>query len=346
MGVKKASKIRKKPLKILLFGDAGVGKTHLALQATPGETLVFDAESGTDMFEGQKGFEFDYWVDDDGMKTASIRELNKAIDYLATLEGRKAYKTFIVDPISDIWDNIQAQRLAYKEAKKVADAKKNNRAINLDDRNETDIDNFNQRDWGDMKRVYKNMMLRLKNLPQNVILIAREREILETKPNGDIVRTGEYTYEAEKGTKYAIDFSIRLVYDEKKKSRTAYINKSRNIGLAKGEAIQNPTFAMFNKVVNSMDGGEEVDGISEKDENIFIEENANVEEETANVKDVVDEIITICNEKIKEGVASNVLYDKIKEISGNKNPNRIKDIDVAEQVLEAINDIGVEEDNE
>ena len=55
-----------------------------------------------------------------------------------------------------------------------------------------------QKIGGDMKRIYKNLMLRLKNLPQNIILIAREKDILEVKPDGSIIRTGEYTYEAEK----------------------------------------------------------------------------------------------------------------------------------------------------
>ena len=34
MGVKKASALRRKPLKILLYGDSGTGKTHFALQST------------------------------------------------------------------------------------------------------------------------------------------------------------------------------------------------------------------------------------------------------------------------------------------------------------------------
>jgi GTPase SAR1 family protein len=343
MGIKKASTIRKKPLKILLYGDSGVGKTHFALQASPNKTLVFDAESGTDMFEGRKGFEFDYWTDDDGLKTASIRELNKAIDYLSTSEGRENYESFVIDPISDIWDNIQAQRLEYKDEKKVKDAQKYNKTIDLDSRNETDLENFNQRDWGDMKRIYKNMMLKLKNLPQNVILIAREKEISETKPNGDIVRTGEYTFEAEKNTKYAVDFTVRLTYDDKKKERTAVISKTRNSSLEKGEIIKNPSFSLFDKVVNSMSAGENVVGMSEKEENIFSDT-----DKTDNDTDVEFDIDTISIEALKP-VLLNLCRDKatnnrpavdeiMKDIKG-KNPNNITDINVAKNIYTELSKI-------
>lgn len=329
MGVKKADKIRKKPLKILLFGDSGVGKTHFALQATPSHTLIFDAESGADMFEGQEGFDFDYWVDDEGLKTASIKELKKAIEYLSTEEGRKQYKTFIIDPISDIWDNIQAQRLDYKDAKLIENAQKYKKEIDLDSRNETDLENFNQRDWGDMKRVYKNMMLKLKNLPQNVILIAREKEISETKADGSIVRTGEYTYEAEKNTKYAVDFSVRLVFDEKTGRRYASISKTRNTNMKKGEKINNPTFAIFDKVVNSMSEGLDVDGMNDKQENVFTDE-----DELANIK---KDIVSVCKEK--GGQTNSVLMDKIVDIVGSRNPNAVKDVDTANKLLDAIKKI-------
>lgn len=324
MGIKKASAIRKKPLKILLFGDSGCGKTHFALQSTPGKILVFDAESGTDLFEGRKGFDFDYWVDDDGLKTASIKELNKAIDYLETPEGRNKYETFVIDPISDIWDNIQAQRLDYKEDVAIKKGR------HIEDRNETEVDTFNQKDWADMKRIYKNMMLRLKNLPQNIILIAREKEISETKPDGSIIRTGEYTYEAEKNTKYAVDFTVRLVFDEKMKKRYAVIAKTRSDAYEKSDRIDNPTFALFDKIVNKMQGGVEVDKFSEKEENVFNEEDE--------LKTTISEINLLATELAKtnrEGV-----IEAIKKHHSTANYNSIKDIETAKKVLEELKNIG------
>lgn len=325
MGIKKASAVRKKPLKILLFGDAGTGKTHFSLQATPGKTLVFDTENGTDLFEGRKGFEFDYWVDDEGMKTASIKEINKAIDYLETPEGREQYETFVVDNISDIWDNIQAQRLEYKDNLAI----KRGKAI--EDRNETEIEAFNMKDWADMKKIYKNMMLRLKNLPQNIILIAREKEISETKPDGSVVKTGEYIFDAEKGTKYAVDFIIRLVFDEKTNKRYAVIIKSRSDVLKKNEVVENPTFALFDKVVNSMKDGVEADRLSTKEENIFDEEEE--------LKDILQEIHELATTIAK--VNRETVIEAIKKHHSSANYNSIKDIGVARKVLEELQSINI-----
>jgi uncharacterized protein (UPF0218 family) len=326
------SALRKKPLKILLFGDSGVGKSHFALQSTPGKILVFDAESGTDLFEGRKGFDFDYWTDDDGLKTASIRELNKAIDYLESPEGRKQFDTFVIDPISDIWDNIQAQRLEYKDEKAVEKAKKYNKEIDLDDRNETELEAFNQKDWGDMKRVYKNMMLRLKNLPQNVILVAREKEISETKPDGSIVRTGEYTYEAEKNTKYAVDFTVRLVFDEKTKKRYAVIAKTRSDEFEKSQRFDNPTFAIFDELVNKMKNAEQVVGTSTKAENVFADEES--------LKDITAEIASAAQTKaaISDDIKAKVKAILVKYHSSG-NPHKIETIETAKACLEEINNI-------
>ena len=309
MPVKHADVKRKKSLKILLFGGYGSGKTHFALKATPGYTLIFDAESGADLFEGREGFDFDYWLDDDGLKTASIKELNKAIDYLQSDEGSKKYKTFIIDPISDIWDSIQEQRSEYK------DIKAKEKGKDVANRNEAELESFNVKDWGDMKRIYKGMMLRLKNLPQNVFLIAREKEISETKPDGSLIRTGEYTYDAEKSTGHAVDFSIRLVFDEKTKKRWAQISKTRSDGLEMGQIIENPTFVLFEKVVNSMEGGKNVSALSTQHENVFTEP-----EEMQKIK---KEIVDLYGELAdKESVKI-----KFKEYESSGNPNRIKDLE-------------------
>lgn len=336
MGVKKASALRRKPLKILLYGDSGTGKTHFALQSTPGKILIFDAESGADLFEGRKGFDFDYWTDDDGLKTASIRELNKAINYLESEEGRKQYETFVIDPISDIWDNIQAQRLDYKDEKAAEKAKKTNKEFDIDSRNEAELENFNQKDWADMKRIYKNMMLRLKNLPQNIILIAREKEITETKPNGEMVRTGEYTYEAEKNTKYAVDFNIRLVFDEKTKKRYAVIAKTRSDEFEKAQIFDNPTFTMFDQLVNKMKDAKAVDNMSIKEENVFTDEEQ--------LKAIKPQIASLAKEK---ATISNEVKEEVRKIlntyAPKGNPLKIEDIEKAKKCLEEIKNIKTEE---
>jgi hypothetical protein len=321
MGIKKADVKRKKSLKILLYGDASSGKTHLALNATPGKTLIFDADSGADLFEGRKGFDFDYWTDDNGLKTASIKELMKAIAYLATPDGRQKYDTFIVDPISDIWDNLQFQRGDYKDAQAVKRGKTR--------QNEADIESFNQKDWGDVKKVYKNVMLDLKGLPQNIFLIAREKEILENKADGSIVKTGEYTYDAEKNTKYSVDFCIRLVMDKKTKKRYAEIDKTRSEGLETGQRVDNPTFELFAKVVNLMSDGKTIKPQNVPTENIFADGTASVTvNEEDELKELQGKVLELCNKlAVQNGGDKAPIKAVIAEFAeGKTNPNSIKEL--------------------
>jgi hypothetical protein len=239
MPVKKASKT-KKPLKILLYGASGVGKTHFALHATPGQTLVFDMEGGTDLFEGR--VDFDYWTDEEGYKTQSYRELRKCINFLQTKEGRE-YKTFVIDPVTLIWTLLQQERQDYKE-----DKVKNPKA------NETDLETFTTRDWNIVKKMHKGVIDEISALPQNVILIAREKPVVVMK-NGEPIQTGEITFEGEKNTIYAVDFALHL-YQEKKK-RYIRVAKDRSGHYETGSVIDDPSFALFNSIVNDMEGGEE-----------------------------------------------------------------------------------------
>jgi len=253
MPVKKASKT-KKPLKILLFGASGVGKTHFALHATPGKTLVFDMEGGTDLFEGR--VDFDYWTDNEGYKTQSYRELRKCIDFLKTKEGRN-YRTFIIDPVTLIWTLLQQERQAYKEDN--ARRKKTN---------ETDLETFTTRDWNIVKKMHKGVIDEISALPHNVILIAREKPVVKMV-NGEPVPTGEITFEGEKNTIYAVDFALRLYMEGKK--RCIGIVKDRSGHYDSGTVIEEPTFELFDSVVNSMAGGTEAKAVKTKSEKLFEE---------------------------------------------------------------------------
>jgi hypothetical protein len=253
MPVKKAQKT-KKPLKILIYGQSGVGKTHFALFATPGQTLVFDMEGGTDLFEGR--VDFDFWTDDEGYKTQSYRELRKCIDYLKTPEGRQ-YKTFIVDPVTLIWTLLQQERQDYKEGR-----------VTRQKANETDLETFTTRDWNIVKKMHKGAIDELSALPQNVILVAREKDVVEMK-NGEPVKTGEFTYEGEKNTIYAVDFALRLVVDKKSRKRVVIIDKDRSGHYETGSVIPDPSFELFNEIVNGMADGTETKGLKTGSDHLF-----------------------------------------------------------------------------
>lgn len=261
MPPKKASK-RKKPIKSLVFGPSGSGKTHLALFATPGKTLVFDMEGGTDLFEGR--VEFDYWTDADGYKTQSYRELRACIDYLATPEGRKNYETFVIDPSTLIWTLLQQERQDYKEQKALEKRKGREKD------NETDLESFTTRDWNIVKKMHKSIIDEVSNLPQNVFLVAREKPVVEMK-NGEPVQTGDITYEGEKNSIYAVDFAFRIWVDMKTQKRYCQITKDRSGTYKTGDIIPDPTFELFNKIVNDMADAPENTGIKTNNENTFTE---------------------------------------------------------------------------
>ena len=321
-----ADKVKKKSIKLLVYGDSNTGKTDYSLRTTPRPILVFDTERGTDLFEGRKGFEFDYWLDEKGNKTASIRELKRCIEYLKTEEGQKI-KTFVLDNATDIWENIQFQRSDYKDAV----AKKKGK--NLDTRNESELEVFNQRDWGDCKKIYKELMLELKNLSQNVIIIAAEKEISETKADGTIVRTGEYTYDAEKNTKRGVDFSMRLTYDEKTKKRIAHIVKSRGEYVESFAKIENPTFDIFSKTIEEMEKGEgESHKISpDKAEHLF--DNDPLLETKEKSVELVKKLGGSKNEKVVK------LFEELKIEMTPKGVNSIKESDVVKKLLTDLEEI-------
>ena len=317
MAVRKTSGLRKKPLKILVFGDSSSGKTHFSLFSQQ-PVLVFDMESGTDMFEGRA--EFSVWEDDTGCKTQSFDELRKCIEFLNTPEGKK-FKTFVIDPVTIVWDILQQERQDYKE---------NNRKRARQEDNETDLADFNSRDWAILKKMYKTVMTELVSLSQNVILCAREKEI--TKMVGvEPVRTGEFTYEGEKGTKYYTDFIIRLQQDPETGKRWAIVHKDRSGTYKSGTRIDNPTFSIFDSIVNKMaKANTESKGLKGAEtENVF--------EEEESLPSIISKAVNLAR-ALKASYPDST--PEIKEIlfKHNKdgNPNFIKEQEQATALLEEL----------
>ena len=264
MPVRKIDKIIKQSLKMLVFGKPGVGKTHFYLTA-PGRTLVFDSDNGTNFFAGRKGVNFDVWVDDNGLVTSSYKELMKCIAYLSTPEGIRTYQNFAVDFTDDIWKHLQHERQDWKN-KNIPDYKRRNK-----DGNEAVNEALDYSDWGAIKKLYDDFLREAKQLPQNIFLVCKEKAETKMNEKKELEKTGEFTFEGEKNTDYAVDFVVRLTEDDNGK-RYATLYKDRSGTYERKAVIENPTFELFKNVVDAMKDGDEYIGMGESLDNAFEEE--------------------------------------------------------------------------
>jgi len=221
---------KRKFLKILLYGDTGVGKTWFALSFP--SPAVIDTEGGTDFYADS----FDFSVID----TRSFSEVMAAVDFLE--KENHGFETVVIDPITTVYEALQNGRLEFK-------AKKNK----SDDESKVDTENidFSPLDWGSIKRNYKSLMTRLVNLDMHVILIARQKDKTEKNKKGEMIKIGE-TFDGEKGTPYNLDIFGKLIVEGNK--RVILIEKSRLGDWDKGSRIENPSFESFKHLVNNGNG--------------------------------------------------------------------------------------------
>lgn len=163
------------PLKLLLYGDPGTLKTRRAL-ALPGPRFMVDLEKGADEY-GDLAAEGDQYL-----ACQSAEALSEALDYLDTLRAG-AVGTLIVDPITVVWSALQAahaERMATK--KKIAPEE----AI------------FDQGVWSRLNRTHGDIVTRLLNAPYHVVMIARGKELRDSKGEAVI----GYSYEGHKSLEF------------------------------------------------------------------------------------------------------------------------------------------------
>ena len=107
-------------IKVLIFGESGVGKTTLA--GTLNEpTLIISAEAGLLSLKGKKIDVIDLSLNDKGEvipQEQRIARLGEVYAYLVTDEARKKYKTIFIDSLSEINGNLLAQlNVEFSDAK-------------------------------------------------------------------------------------------------------------------------------------------------------------------------------------------------------------------------------------
>ncbi len=105
MSLFKKAKVEADRLKMYIYGKTGTGKTRTALHFP--NPAVIDPERGTSLY----GKEFDFFV----LETSDPKTIMDSMDELLADPGD--FKTFVIDPITLVYDQIQRNREDYLKAK-------------------------------------------------------------------------------------------------------------------------------------------------------------------------------------------------------------------------------------
>ena len=229
-------------LKILVWGEAGSGKSRFALSAPA--PLVIDLEGSTRLYAN----EFDFWkaeVDKTNPQAGNPGSLT--INLLKEiLEGKYPdRKTLIVDPVTDLLDcieDVSAKKYEEMIGKKV-----------------TELNAVQKTKWYAYRReTARNILNQLKDIPMNLILVARAKNLWDTK-DGKMQPVG-LTYDALDIVEYLMDIVIQL---EKNGDETrAIVKKSRLGNLPKILDVKN-----FNSIRQALKQNKKLAEKNERGEN-------------------------------------------------------------------------------
>ena len=234
---------RKKGLKMLVWGESGVGKSVFSLSFP--NSLVLDSEDGIGWYEGTEyGKNIKGVVD-----TQSFNDLDDVINDM--IKGRlpEGIETLIIDSETKFYENIVEALMKIEEKR----AARNGRDV-LDA-------NLSQRSWGQIKnkaKALQNLKIQLASKGINVVSVAQSKDVLTDMGNGNRVKTGE-TPNMQKLTEFDYDVNIQLTVENGK--RYAHVLKDRTYSpYDQGDKIENPSYDNWKDALTSkQDRGESVE---------------------------------------------------------------------------------------
>ena len=196
-------------IKVLVWGESGSGKSRFALSAP--NPLVVDLEGSTRLYAN----EFDFYkaeVDVNNPESKNPATLVKNIIKEINNNLYPDRKTLVIDPLTDLLDcieNICAEEYQKQIGKKI-----------------TDLNAVQKTKWYAYRKETSRIILdKLKNIQMNLILIARSKNMWDTK-DGKLQPVGQ-TYDCLDIVEYLMDIVINLektqegIIKKKKKSRLA-----------------------------------------------------------------------------------------------------------------------------
>lgn len=214
---------RKKGLKILVYGQTGVGKTSFAL-SFPRIVLV-DSEDGASWYEATAKNLVGI------LDTQSYDDLEDALDQLE--DNTDELDTFVVDSETKIYENIQEALQSVEESRA---ARKGRDVLDA---------NLSMRSWGKIKQLasrLQNAKIRLASQGVNVISIAQSVDVMEDAGNGTRVKVGEKP-NMSKNAAYDYDVVLRLFIKDGK--YYGQVEKDRTKTVPLGKIIENPSFDVW-----------------------------------------------------------------------------------------------------
>jgi len=176
-------------LKLLLFGEAGSGKTWNSILPT---TYILDCEKGTDHYP--------QLILDSGSVVSHINTLDEAIaEVHALIKEQHGYTTLLIDPLTTIY------------------------AHEVDKMEDQYGDEFG-RHYGKANRKYYRLcrLLTSPSLDMNVIATAHNKNAY----NAEHELSGQ-TFDAGKKTDFIFDLVFQLMLSADRTERFAYVRKSR-----------------------------------------------------------------------------------------------------------------------
>ena len=224
----------KKGIKILAWGDSGVGKSTFALTAP--KIVSIDSDDGQSFYEDNPNIVFI-------ANTASVKDFEESLIKIEE-EMLDQIETLVVDSETVFADNMQ---LMFMD---VVERRARRKGQNTDDAN------LSPREWGKIKILNKKLFaLKTKLASQgvNIISIAESKPIKEKRGENFVVVGHEPDMANKSDFKY--DVIIKL-YTEKQADGTekyfGIIQKDRTKTFKKGEIIENPSFQCWAAIAKKM----------------------------------------------------------------------------------------------
>ncbi len=194
----KKPEVKKKRLKMFIFGPAGVGKTTAAIQFP--EAYIIDTEKGTDFYSN-------LIIKSNSAVSQTLNPDDIKDELHSLLTEKHKYKTLILDPITQVYNSIQEKWTRVFE--KYTKSEK-----------EGEIQDFGMRYWGKVKGEFKVIQRLMLALDMNVIVTAHQKDVYGTGFNKIGV-----SFDSMKGDDYFFDLVFRV--ERKNGDLIAYKIKER-----------------------------------------------------------------------------------------------------------------------